>query len=518
MIRLAPTRLGTRILLTLGCLNGWLSHAAPDDETVEPWPYHRQSTWVQTLGVARAAWKTAPPRPEEREAALEAWWQRLRDDFPVECDWAAQDGGWDPFPWLSRGPGTDWERRVITRALAGWSAPHALSDAFRLLCTAAPGPEDPRWMELYAKVATARRIARLATVTAQVPQFVFTRRRTVRPSFFAYTEGQSDAQSERHFLPGAALCRFEWDGQAGSVHTLLEDPAGVIRDPAVSWDGQRIVFAWKKALDEDDYHLYELNLATHRLRQLTSGLGFADYEPAFLPNGDLIFASTRCVQTVDCWWTEVSNLYTCDADGRFLRRLGFDQVHTVYPQVLDDGRVIYTRWDYNDRGQVFPNPCSRCIRTEPGRRSSTATTPGSQRRSPTRGASRARHGSWPSSAAITPARRASWPSSTRNGVATRIRGCNWWPPYAERKPNASTATASPANSGSTRIPSTNVSSWSAMHRAAGTAPVDTQTMRTSRSTGWTSRDGANCWCATPPVPVSSRCRSVRGHGRRCVPA
>ena len=31
-------------------------------------------------------------------------------------------------------------------------------------------------------------------------------------------------------------------------------------------------------------------------------------------------------------------------------------MHTVYPQVLDDGRVIYTRWDYNDRGQIFVQP------------------------------------------------------------------------------------------------------------------------------------------------------------------
>ena len=53
------------------------------------------------------------------------------------------------------------------------------------------------------------------------------------------------------------------------------------------------------------------------VRQITSGLGFADYEPAYLPNGDIIFASTRCVQTVDCWWTEVSNLYTCEPTGDF---------------------------------------------------------------------------------------------------------------------------------------------------------------------------------------------------------
>jgi hypothetical protein len=36
-----------------------------------------------------------------------------------------------------------------------------------------------------------------------------------------------------------------------------------------------------------------------------------------------------------------------------MRRLGFDQVHSNYPQVLPDGRIIYTRWDYNDRGQLY---------------------------------------------------------------------------------------------------------------------------------------------------------------------
>ncbi len=86
---------------------------------------------------------------------------------------------------------------------------------------------------------------------------------------------------------------------------------------------------------------------------MTFGLGFADYEGAYLPDGDLVFNSTRCVQVVDCFYTEVSSLYTCDRDGRYLRRLAFDQVHSNYPTVSDDGRVLYTRWEYNDRGQVF---------------------------------------------------------------------------------------------------------------------------------------------------------------------
>ncbi|MCX6927663.1 MAG: hypothetical protein NT154_31305 [Verrucomicrobia bacterium] len=215
---------------------------------------------------------------------------------------------------------------------------------------------DRRWLELYVKVCEQRRQQRLKTVMAKTPRIVFTKHQTIRPSFFAYTEGQSDAQNERHFLPDSELCLLEMDGLYGKVRTLLSDPTGAIRDQAVSWDGQRVLFAWKKSLNDDDYHLYELNVASNAVRQITSGLGFADYEPTYLPNDDIVFASTRCVQTVDCWWTEASNLYTCDPDGRYLRRLGFDQVHTVYPQVMDDGRVIYTRWDYNDRGQVFVQP------------------------------------------------------------------------------------------------------------------------------------------------------------------
>jgi hypothetical protein len=327
---------------------GWVACAA------DALPCHKKATWAQTVLAARTAWSASAPPIAERAARLAAWWQRLEDDFPVECDWVLQDAGWEITPWLETAGDTAWERRLIARALA--DAPNTTPGAreFAVLCSESPGPGDARWLELYTAICAQRRATRLATVQAQAPRIIFTKRRTIRPSFFAYTEGQSDAQNERHFLPGAELCLLELDGPAGRVRTLLADPGGVIRDPAVSWDGERVIFAWKKSLEADDYHLYELDTRAGRLRQITSGLGFADYEPAWLPNGDLVFASTRCVQTVDCWWTEVSNLYTCDPDGRHLRRLTFDQVHSVYPQVLDDGRVIYTRWDYNDRGQVFP--------------------------------------------------------------------------------------------------------------------------------------------------------------------
>jgi hypothetical protein len=265
-----------------------------------------------------------------------------RQQIAVAADWALQD---------NPGREKDAVRRVIDSL--GQEA-RALRARLATLDVEEVPASDPRWMQLYLGACERRRAERLAPYREMLQRVVFTKHYNLGGSHYAYTEGQSDAQRERHFKPGAALCVLQMDGLYGTVETLIEDKGGVIRDPDVSYDASRILFAWKKSLNEDDYHLYDYHLSRGSTRQLTEGLGFADYEGAYLPSGDIVFNSTRCVQTVDCWWTEVSNLYTCDGDGRYLRRLSFDQVHTNYPTVTHDGRVIYTRWDYSDRGQIYP--------------------------------------------------------------------------------------------------------------------------------------------------------------------
>ncbi len=272
-------------------------------------------------------------------------------------DWMLQDHGKDPKECFTSKSGARVEAGLVTRALEelGPAATPYRETLEHLVKAAAPG-SDGRWKDLYAGVCEHRRRIRLQRLVRKFPQIVFTKHYNLGGSHYAYTEGQSDAQAERHFRPGTALCLLTLEGSGAAMRTLIEDPKGVIRDPNVSYDGKRILFAWKKSDRQDDYHLYEMNVASRRVRQLTAGLGFADYEAAYLPDGNIVFNSTRCVQIVDCWWTEVSNLYTCDKDGKYLRRLTFDQVHTNYPQVLDDGRVVYTRWDYSDRGQIYPQP------------------------------------------------------------------------------------------------------------------------------------------------------------------
>lgn len=314
--------------------------------------------WTETLISARQRLVRTKEPDTEKVAAAERLWLKFKEQYPVEWDWLLQDGGAGFVLWYHSANPERLEKKMLEKAVAELGAGRRpLKPDLQQSSSNGINTSDAHAsLRLYARACEERRKLRLQTVLTKAPRIVFTKKHTVRPSFFAYTEGQSDAQNERHFIPGAELCVLEFEGSRGKVRSLVKDPAGAIRDPAVSWDGRRVLFAWKKSLNEDDYHLYELETASNQVRQITTGLGFADYEPAWLPNGDIIFSSTRCVQTVDCWWTEVSNLYTCDRDGRYLRRVTFDQVHSIYPQVLDDGRVVYTRWDYNDRGQIFPQP------------------------------------------------------------------------------------------------------------------------------------------------------------------
>ena len=123
-----------------------------------------------------------------------------------------------------------------------------------------------------------------------------------------------------------------------------------MRDPQVHYDGQKILFSYRKGGTEH-YHLYEINADGTGLRQLTDG-PYDDIEPTYLPDGDIVFVSTRCKRWVNCWLTQVAVLYRCDADGRNIRPISSNNEHDNTPWPLPDGRILYTRWEYVDRSQV----------------------------------------------------------------------------------------------------------------------------------------------------------------------
>jgi len=284
-------------------------------------------------------------------------WHTLSARYPVHADWVEQDFGNDILWWFESGD-TKIEQTAVRRVAAelGDAGKPITNELDKLIASKTPA-SDPRWLGFYVKACEARRESRLRLLLRKHRKIVFVKRAdsaVAGANHFAYTESLSDGHAYFTFRPGSSLCVLEMNGIYGTVRKLIDDRGGVLRDPDVSFDGKRILFAWKKSARKDDYHLYEMDVAAGKVRQLTSGLGFADFEGIYLPDGNILFNSSRCVQMVDCDWSEVSNLYLCDKDGKYMRRVGFDQVHTNNPKLLADGRVIYTRWDYNDRSQVWP--------------------------------------------------------------------------------------------------------------------------------------------------------------------
>jgi hypothetical protein len=132
--------------------------------------------------------------------------------------------------------------------------------------------------------------------------------------------------------------------------TLLDDPEGGVRDPQISYDGTKILFAYRKGGTEN-YHLYEIDVSGAQLRQLTDG-AYDDFEPTYVPGGDIVFVSTRCKRWVNCWLTQVAIMHRCKPDGSNMHAISSNSEQDNTPWPLSDGRLLYTRWEYVDRSQV----------------------------------------------------------------------------------------------------------------------------------------------------------------------
>ncbi|MFW6114581.1 MAG: hypothetical protein ACOC7K_02475, partial [bacterium] len=132
------------------------------------------------------------------------------------------------------------------------------------------------------------------------------------------------------------------------IKTLLEIPEGVARDPDVRFDGEKILFSMRRNR-QDDYHLYEMNADGSELTQLTFGSERSDIDPIYLPDGRILFTSTREPKYCMCNRHIMGNLFTMNADGSNIQQIGHSTLHEGHAALLPDGRVIYDRWEYVDR-------------------------------------------------------------------------------------------------------------------------------------------------------------------------
>jgi len=151
--------------------------------------------------------------------------------------------------------------------------------------------------------------------------------------------------SGRH-SPGAALKAIDFS-RGGESRTLLATEQGCLRDPDVCFDGKRIVFAMRRDAAEA-FQIYEIQADGSGLRRLTQSTPDTDVDPAYLPDGRIVFTSTRDQKFCGCNRHVQGNLFVMRSDGGQVLQVSRNNLYDSRPSVLSDGRIIYDRWEYVD--------------------------------------------------------------------------------------------------------------------------------------------------------------------------
>ena len=139
------------------------------------------------------------------------------------------------------------------------------------------------------------------------------------------------------------------DPKTGKVRVIVPFKKGrTVRDPEVDFDGQRIVFSMRDGRD-DDYHVYVVWRDGSGLRQLTREKGVSDIDPLWLPDGDIVFSSTRNPKYCMCNRHIMANLYRMKPNGANIHQIGVSTLFEGHSALLADGRILYDRWEYVDR-------------------------------------------------------------------------------------------------------------------------------------------------------------------------
>lgn len=194
--------------------------------------------------------------------------------------------------------------------------------------------------------------------------------------------------------PGGGVCVLTGlKSDNPQVRCLTQSfPTGSFLEPDLSYDGKRVLFAYckyypevsaisdkqtKSNLPEDAfYHVFEMNVDGTGLRQLTERR-YDDFSARYLPSGEIVFLSTRrgqFLQTgvasaaatltatlpdsyVRCGGdpyrpVAVYTLHVMDDAGGHMRCLSPFESFEWTPSVMNDGRILYSRWDYVDRNNM----------------------------------------------------------------------------------------------------------------------------------------------------------------------
>jgi len=235
---------------------------------------------------------------------------------------------------------------VEREQLAGFSERQAT-----LLSTETPDPAAERKTLFEARLAKRQLFLREPDLDL-IEDVLFVKRHAFEPSH------NYSVILDSRFRPGGGVYTIHVPRREGrfrpeeaTLNRLFDAGAGIPRNPMANFDLTKIYFGYRPS-EEGYYHVMSVNSDGDGVEQLTFG-PFHDYWPCPLPDGGLAFISTRCRSRFLCWRPQAAVLFRMDAAGEDIRPLSFANLTEWGPSVMNDGRILWQRSEYVDKGADY---------------------------------------------------------------------------------------------------------------------------------------------------------------------
>jgi len=261
-------------------------------------------------------------------------WRVNQERHPLWETVSFDDSTWKPAAVVAPFGGGPWGK------IAGLRAPELQDDP-----VLAYAGTDPSIRQLYFSV---RRVKR--NILFKNPLLDFTRLLFIDQPLPQGPESRHEAIHRMGIMavPGGRLLVLDGLHPGGGLRKLAPERPGSFWRPDLSFDARKVLFCFKPH-HEKSFHLYEINLDGTGPRQLTDS-DYDDIDPIYLPDGHIIFTTTRGNSYVRCGPFIYSYILArCDADGGNIYLISYNGEPDFVPALLNDGRIIYSRWEYTDK-------------------------------------------------------------------------------------------------------------------------------------------------------------------------
>lgn len=176
-------------------------------------------------------------------------------------------------------------------------------------------------------------------------------RRAMAPELGTQSNNWSNQESARRKGFNADIVELSNLRNEVQIRTIYKpDNTSSIADLKLHWDGDRAMFT--QTMSDNRWNVFEVKLNNGDCKKLIDNpepdLEF--YDGTYLPDGRIIANSNIGYQGVPCvnGSDPVGNMVLYTPQSKNLRRLTFDQDANWNPVIMNNGRVMYTRWEYTD--------------------------------------------------------------------------------------------------------------------------------------------------------------------------